>query len=151
MRILIADDDIPFTEFLTLMIQEAGHQVVGVVTTGGPDVITAYEMCAPDAVLIDFILPHSNGIIAARRILDKQANARVVIISGLPDTDKLRKIAKDTGALALLKKPFSQTELGDLLAALRFTPQLLRAEPNGYPSASSNRPMAGDRRGIPNG
>lgn len=135
MRVLIADDDVAFTEFLTLMIQDAGHQVVGVVTTGGPDVVAAYEMCSPDAVLIDFILPHSNGILAARRILGKQASARVVIMSGMPDTDKLLQVAKDAGALTFLKKPFSQTELCDLLAALRFTPQLLGVEPKLTPSS----------------
>jgi|GEM_PF-1636016 len=129
MRILIADDDIAFIEFLTFMIQDAGHQVAGVVTTGGQDVMAAYDKCAPDAVLIDFIMPFYNGINAARQILNKQPNARVVIISGLPDVDKLRKVAKDAGALAVLKKPFSEAELSDLLAALRFTPQLLRAEP----------------------
>jgi DNA-binding response OmpR family regulator len=127
MRVLIADDDIPFVEFLTLMIQDAGHQVAGVVTTGGPDVMDAYEKCWPDAVLIDFVMPYYNGVIAARRILDKHPQACVVIISGLPDTDKLRKVAKEAGALAVLKKPFAQTELNDLLAALRFTPRLLRA------------------------
>jgi DNA-binding response OmpR family regulator len=129
MRILIADDDTPFVEFLTMMIQDAGHQVVGIVTTGGSDVLAAYDKCAPDAVLIDFIMPYYNGVIAARRILDKHPKACVVIISGLPDTDKLRKVAKDAGALAVLKKPFSQDELSDVLAASRFTPQLLRSEP----------------------
>jgi DNA-binding NtrC family response regulator len=129
MRILIADDDIAFVEFLTLMIQDAGHQVADIVTTGGSEVLAAYEKCAPDAVLIDFIMPNYNGVIAARRILDKHPKARVVIISGLPDITKLQKVARDAGALTVLKKPFSQTALNDALAALQFTPQLLRSAP----------------------
>lgn len=120
MRILIADDDRKFVELLSLMISSVGHEVADVVTTGGLDVMRAYSRCAPDVVLMDFIMPHYNGVTATRQILSKAPNARVVIISGMPDTDRLQLAASDAGALGVLKKPFSETELADLLAVLPF-------------------------------
>ena len=134
MRILVVDDDIAFVEFLTLMIKDTGHQVIDVVTTGGPDVLAAYDKHLPDAALIDFVMPSENGINAARQILDKYPDASVVIVSGLPDIEMLRKVAKEAGALDAFKKPFSQTEFRDILSVLRFAPQHFRAEPNITPS-----------------
>lgn len=126
MRILIADDDKKFVELLTLMIHDIGHEVADTVTSGGLEVIRAYSQCAPDAVLMDFIMPHYNGVTATRQILSKEPGARVVIMSGLPDTNKLQLAAADAGALCVLKKPFSQTELGDLLAVLPYASHPLR-------------------------
>ena len=120
MRILIADDDKKFVELLSLMIHSVGHEVADVVTSGGLDVMRAFDRCAPDVVLMDFIMPHYNGVTATRQILSKEPNARVVIITGLPDTNKLQVVAADAGALGVLKKPFSETELADLLAILPF-------------------------------
>src|SRR5436190_8701174 len=71
MRILIADDDRKFVELLSLMISSAGHEVADVVTSGGLDVMRAYSRCAPDVVLMDFIMPHYNGVTATRQILSK--------------------------------------------------------------------------------
>lgn len=120
MRILIADDDQNFVELLMLMLRSIGHEVADIVTSGGADVMGAYDKCAPDVVLMDFMMPHYNGVTAARQILSKQPSARVVIMSGLPDPKKLKIAAAAAGALCVLKKPFSQTELEDLLAVLPF-------------------------------
>jgi CheY-like chemotaxis protein len=120
MRILIADDDNGFVEWLTLAHQSAGHEVVGTVNSGGLDVMRAHSRCLPDVVLMDFIMPHYNGVAATRQILSMEPAARVVVMSGLPDTNKLKLAAANAGALAVLQKPFTQTELVDLLAVLPF-------------------------------
>jgi CheY-like chemotaxis protein len=118
MRILIADDDQNFVELLMLMLSNIGHEVVGTVTSGAADVMGAYEACAPDLVLMDFMMPHYNGVTAARHILIRQPGARVMIMSGFPDTKKLQMVAASAGTLGVLKKPFSETELEDCLAVL---------------------------------
>ena len=120
MRILIADDEKRFTELLALMISSAGHEVADIVTSGGLGVMRAYSQCAPDVVLMDFMMPNYNGITATRQILSKDPGACVVMMSGLPDTHKLQWAAADAGAMGVLQKPFSQSELEDLLAILPF-------------------------------
>ncbi len=120
MRILIADDEKKFTELLSIMICNAGHEVAGVVTSGGLAAMKAYTECAPDVVLLDFMMPNFNGVTAARQILSKDPAARVVLITGLPDAHDLHVAASNAGAMGVLQKPFTQSELEDLLAVLPF-------------------------------
>jgi len=102
------------------MVLQAGHEVADVVTTGGLGVMRAYGECAPDLVLMDFRMPHFNGVTAARQIISKDPGARVVMISGLPDTRELQLAAADAGAMGVLQKPFTQLQLEDLLAVLPY-------------------------------
>ena len=118
MRVLIADDDIPFTEFLAFMLRDLGHEVAGIVTSGGGDVTDAYFQHGPDVVLMDFMMPHFNGVTAARQLLAKVPGARVVIMSGMPETDKIQKVAASSGAVGMLRKPFTHAELQTLLVVL---------------------------------
>ena len=76
MRILIADDEKNFTELLSLMVRKAGHEVAHVVNSGGLATIRAYNECAPDVVLLDYMMPNYNGVTAARQIISKDPGAR---------------------------------------------------------------------------
>jgi len=123
MRVLIVDDDTAFTDFLTMMLHSIGHEVAGVVTSGGGDVMEAYYKCGPDVVLMDFMMPQFNGVTAAQQLILRQPGARVVIMSGIHDTTKLQKVAASAGALRVLNKPFTANELETLLSCLPYAPQ----------------------------
>ena len=56
----------------------------------GLGAMRAYSECAPDVVLMDFMMPHYNGVTAARQILSRDPGARVVLISGMSDTSELQ-------------------------------------------------------------
>jgi two-component system chemotaxis response regulator CheY len=144
MRILIADDEKKFAELLVLMVLDAGHEVAGVVTSGGLGAMHAYSECEPDVVLMDFRMPQFNGVTATRHILSKDTRARVVLISGLPDTSELQLAASDAGAMGVLQKPFSQTELEDLLAILPFASVHMRAARQNARSLDSVQRSKGD-------
>ncbi len=126
MRILIADDEKKFTELLALMIRKAGHEVADVVNSGGLGAIRAYNECAPDVVLMDYMMPNYNGVTAARQIISRDPGARVVLMTGMRDTHELQMTASNAGAIGVLHKPFSQTELEELLAVLPFAAHHLR-------------------------
>ena len=144
MRILIADDRKDFAELLALMVLHAGHEVAGVVTSGGLGAMRAYSECAPDLVLMDFMMPKYNGVTAARQILSKDPGARVVLISGLSDTSELQWAAADAGAMGVLRKPFSQSQLEELLAILPFASFHLRAAFQEARSPDSLKQLTGD-------
>lgn len=145
MRILIADDEKKFTELLAIMVSNAGHEVADVVTSGGLGAMRAYSECAPDVVLMDFMMPNFNGVTAARQILSKDPGARVVLITGLPDTHDLQIAASNAGAMGVLQKPFSQSELEDLLAVLPFASHHLRGCHPDAPTLAVPMPPNGDR------
>ena len=126
------------------MVCNAGHEVADVVTSGGLGAMRAYSECAPDVVLMDFMMPNYNGVTAARQILSKDPGARVVLITGMPDTHELQVAASDAGAMGVLRKPFSQSELEDLLAVLPFASFHLCGSIPDSP-APPTAPLAGDR------
>ena len=142
MRILIADDEKKFTELLAIMVCDAGHEVADVVTSGGLAAMRAYSECAPDVVLMDYLMPNYNGVTAARQILSKDPGARVVLITGMPDTHELQVAASNAGAMGVLQKPFSQTELEELLAVLPFVSPDRREPLPGNPGQSTALPSA---------
>ena len=118
MRFLIADDEKDFAAYLSLMIEDAGHEVAQVVTLGGLSVMRAYSECRPDVVMMDFMMPQFNGVTSTRHILSKHPAARVVMMSGMLDAGALRQTAANAGAVAVLAKPFSQTQFQALMAGL---------------------------------
>ena len=118
MRFLIADDEKDFAVFLSLMIEDAGHEVAEVVTLGGLSVMRAYSECRPDVVMMDIMMPQFNGVTSTRHILSKDPGARVVMMSGMLDAGTLRQTAADAGAVAVLHKPFSEAQLRGLVADL---------------------------------
>src|SRR5678810_729767 len=91
------------------------HEVVEVITSGGLAVIQAYERHKPDVVLMDFHMPQFNGMTACRHIRSKHESARIVVMSG---DIELEKLAAKAGAIAAIRKPFTGTELGKLLDSL---------------------------------
>ena len=118
MRILIADDERDFAAYLSLMVEDAGHEVARVVTTGGPGAVLAYDDCIPDIVLMDIMMPLGNGITSTRQILSRNPGARVILMSGMLDTVSLQATAAKAGAAANLHKPFSQAHLQEVITTL---------------------------------
>ena len=118
MRFLIADDEKDFAAYLSILIEDAGHEVADVVTRGGLNVMRAYSECRPDVVMMDIMMPNLNGVTSTRQILSKDPDARVVMMSGMLDTKALQLTATNAGAVGVLHKPFSQAQFQDLIAGL---------------------------------
>ncbi len=119
-RILIADDQKDFALFVERLLGVLKHEVVEVVTSGGLAVIQAYERHKPDLVLMDFHMPQFNGMTACRHIRSKHGSAKIVVMSG--DID-LEKAAAKAGAVAAIRKPFTGSELGKLIASFETVDQ----------------------------
>lgn len=121
-RVLIADDQKDFALFVERLLCMLKHEVVEVITSGGLAVIQAYERHKPDVVLMDFHMPQFNGMTACRHIRSKHESARIVVMSG---DIELEKLAAKAGAIGAIRKPFTGAELGKLLESLEnaATPQ----------------------------
>ncbi len=110
MRVLIADDQRSVGTSLASLVEQCGHEVVEVVSSG-LEAIHAYTRHQPEVVLMDYWMPRLNGATACRNILSRDAKARIILISGTELTEDL----VDSGAVALLKKPVT---LDQIYAAL---------------------------------
>ena len=109
-RVLIADDERGVGQTLAAFVQRCGHEVVDVVASGLA-AIQAYTREKPDLVLMDYSMPQLNGATACRMILSKDPDARIIIVTGRPNTPAIA----ECGARAILTKP---VDLDRLYAAL---------------------------------
>jgi DNA-binding response OmpR family regulator len=79
LRILVADNDRDAVDSLMLLLREDGHEVRGVYS--GLDVLDKVRDFAPDAVLLDIGMAHINGFEVARRLRERYASARPMLIA----------------------------------------------------------------------
>ena len=118
-RVLAVDDDPQALRYVRDVLAKAGYAPT---VTGDPrEVARLVEQEQPHLVLLDLMLPGSNGIELMRQILDI-ADVPVIFVSVYGQDETIAR-ALDAGATDYVAKPFSPTELAARIrAALRKRP-----------------------------
>jgi len=113
MRVLIADDDRAFAEYLSALVWACGHEVTAAVTAGGLAALQSFREHQPDLLLLDVMMPQFNGFTVCQQILSRNPEARIILMSGLVAAEYPNITA--SGALAFIRKPFTFHEFESLL------------------------------------
>ncbi|MGH8222394.1 MAG: response regulator [Woeseiaceae bacterium] len=114
LRILVADDEPDTVATLTVLLEEEGHEVIGV--HDGGDVLREARKSPPDAVILDIGMPGLNGYDVARALramFGKACPTLIAVTAYATAPDKL--VGKDAGFHHHFGKP---VVLHELLAAL---------------------------------
>ncbi|MBL8094480.1 MAG: response regulator transcription factor [Anaerolineales bacterium] len=109
-RILLVDDQRLMRDGLrTLLELEADFEIVGEAGDGqaGLDV---YDQTRPDVVLMDIRMPQMNGVEATRRLMAREPEARVIILTTFDDDANVFEGLR-AGARGYLLKDLSGAEL----------------------------------------
>lgn len=112
-KIMIVDDAAMMRDMLKAMLTEAGHEVVAV-ASGGAMALNEYGKHLPDLVTMDVTMSDMSGIEALKLILDSFPDAKVVMISAVPQKDMIFK-ALMCGARNYLVKPVTKEKLVDVV------------------------------------
>ena len=88
-RILVVDDHRLFRDGLTALLEGAEDTVVVGHAETGAEVINKLEEVEPDVVLMDIMMPDTNGIDATRKIRADHPDVHVVMLTMLEDDDSL--------------------------------------------------------------
>jgi len=109
-RILVIDDEGAIREMARDILESGGYEVVTAVD--GVDALELYreEWGRIDLVLLDMVMPRMGGLETYRRLLGMDRTVRVLLCTGFADHEKTQKALKE-GAVGLLQKPFTMTEL----------------------------------------
>jgi DNA-binding NarL/FixJ family response regulator len=107
--VLLADDQDLVRSGLRLLLELAGHEVVGEARDGAEAVALTAEL-VPDVVLMDVRMPGMDGIEATRRIVAAGARSRVLILTTF-DLDEHVFDALAAGASAFLLKDVGREQL----------------------------------------
>jgi DNA-binding NarL/FixJ family response regulator len=117
-RVLLADDDQPFLDALSPLIErQPDLQVVGT-AADGLDAIQLAEELTPDAVVIDLHMPRLDGVTAVARLRRDHPSMCVIALTG-DDRPALHRAVTEAGADAVLVKDEFVDVLVDRLASAR--------------------------------
>jgi DNA-binding NarL/FixJ family response regulator len=92
-RIVLADDHPLIRGALRLKLETDGIEVVGEAGEGR-EAVDLVESLRPEVVLLDCNMPRMGGLDAARVILDKDPDARIVLLTSDDEPETMREAAR---------------------------------------------------------
>jgi putative two-component system response regulator len=110
-KILIVDDEEANVKLLEHLLMQSGYHSIRS-TTDSREVVKIYKEFCPDLVLLDYNMPHMNGVEVMEKLIEveKEAYPSVVIVTANNSNDvKIRSLA--TGVLDFLAKPYDTVEV----------------------------------------
>ena len=117
LRILIADDEPDSVTALKLLLNDEGHDVIGL--SKGADVMRKIEEFKPEVVVLDIAMPDMSGYELAKEIRKRygQITPLLIAITGRYKQASDKMLGQIVGFDHYLLKPYEPNEL---LALLRF-------------------------------
>ena len=115
MRVLVVDDEPAVREVLERILRLEGHEVE--LAADGREAIARQRAAPADAVVLDVLMPHVDGLEVCRRMRDGGDRTPVLMLTARHEVGD-RVAGLEAGADDYLPKPFSIDELLARLKAL---------------------------------
>jgi twitching motility two-component system response regulator PilH len=113
-RILIVDDSPSQLMGIRRIVEKLGHEAL--TAEDGAAGVEAAKRELPDLILMDVVMPNLNGFQATRSITREPTTKHIpVVLVTTKDQDTDRVWGMRQGAKAYLTKPFSETELAEVI------------------------------------
>ena len=104
-RIVVADDNHEMVETLATLLEQKGMKVVGK-AYDGEEASQLYFLHKPDVILLDLNMPNYDGHYAIEKIMQKDPNAKIIVISAYLD-----KTFQSNKVSAIFSKPYDIDEI----------------------------------------
>ncbi|KGQ20344.1 Chemotaxis protein CheY [Lysobacter dokdonensis DS-58] len=128
-RILIVDDSPSQLMGIRRIVEKLGHEAL--TAEDGAAGVEAAKRELPDLILMDVVMPNLNGFQATRSITRESTTKHIpIVLVTTKDQDTDRVWGMRQGAKAYITKPFSESELADMIQ------QMLGGEMPAAPEAS---------------
>jgi len=128
-RILIVDDSPSQLMGIRRIVEKLGHEAL--TAEDGAAGVEAAKRELPDLILMDVVMPNLNGFQATRSITREPSTKHIpIVLVTTKDQDTDRVWGMRQGARAYITKPFSESELADMIQ------QMLGGEAPAAPEAS---------------
>jgi two-component system response regulator EvgA len=126
--VVIADDHAVVRMAVRMMLENAGHEVIGEASTGA-DVVSLVKKTSPQLVILDIDLPQLDGFEVLKRLCHIGGGVKVIVFSGM-SADQHAVRCSRAGASAFISK---EGDIAELLSAV----QIVLAGYTLFPSAQS--------------
>ena len=113
-RILIVDDSPSQLMGIRRIVEKLGHEAL--TAEDGAAGVEAAKREIPDMILMDVVMPNLNGFQATRSITREATTKHIpIVLVTTKDQDTDRVWGMRQGAKAYITKPFSESELADMI------------------------------------
>jgi len=116
LRVFVVEDDVSDARILAQLLREDGYDVE-VAFDGASAVSRLAQAPTPDVLIVDYKLPHVDGLAIASFARSRDAAVEVVVVTGYPDIVERVAIQAGGPLRAVLTKPLIYA---DLTAQLEF-------------------------------
>ncbi len=125
-RVLVVDDDGHIRDVMRFTLQQGGFQVVE--AKDGAEAFAKFEAGGIDLIVLDIVMPESDGLEVCRRVRSKSRLPIIFVSSRDEELDRV--LGLELGADDYLVKPFSPRELLARVKAVlrRLTPEPMSAD-----------------------
>ncbi len=107
--VLVVDDVAFIRKTLIDILTKAHYQVVGE-AENGIEALEKYSKLKPELVTMDVVMPQMSGIEATRKIVKKDKDAKIVIVTAMGHESLIAE-AINAGARDYILKPFSTSDI----------------------------------------
>ncbi|MEO3428081.1 response regulator [Pelagibius sp. CAU 1746] len=119
-RLLMCDDEAAIGAFVRHIAEELGYSMH--FTTDAEDFGSLYRQVDPQVVILDLVMPGTDGIELLRFLAKQRSRARILLMSGfdprIRDAARLLGEAHSLDMAGVVAKPVRAAELRRLLAGL---------------------------------
>lgn len=114
--VMIVDDSLFIRKILRGILIENGY-IVSAEAGSGIEAMRNLHSNHPDIILLDIILPDSNGLDLLESIISACPDSKVVVCSTIGQPLVIQKTL-DLGAKAFMQKPFTPEKVAEVLESL---------------------------------
>ena len=108
---LVVEDDVSDARILAQLLREDGYDVE-IVLDGASAISRLAQTPAPEALIVDYKLPHVDGLAIASYARSRDPNIEVLVVTGYPEiVERLASHAGSATLRAVLTKPLVYAEL----------------------------------------
>jgi len=145
-KILIADDHPVFRKGIVAIVKDEWPRLEIVEATNGLEIIQHYQAHQPDLLLLDYSMPHLNGLQAAEQLLKKNKSIRIILFT-MYDTLEIALNFLKIGGRGFIIKGGNNDEIisairtvfnGDYYFNSQFENEILRWIDGGKPKPTSS-------------
>ncbi|UHA72356.1 response regulator transcription factor [Paenibacillus sp. 481] len=127
-KILVVDDDPSMLILIEYNLRLAGYEVLCV--SDGESVFEVLTKFRPDAIVLDRMLPQTNGLDVCRRLRTQHNMVPIIMLTAMHEVSE-RIVGLDNGADDYMTKPFSPQELISRIRSLMRRVQTLPSDAEG--------------------
>lgn len=107
--ILVIDDEDSIRTLLKDVLEKAGHRVLQ--AHDGRAGLAAYQKNKVDLVLMDILMPNTDGLEATLQLTREYVDAKIIAMTGAQGDKNFLDVAKLFGARRVFEKPFDLAKL----------------------------------------